>query len=807
MLAGMLSFGAVPAFASSSNAALSTPNVTYSFATPAGTGSYTAASPYNASVTFGTILINNITLAPGATDNVILTFPSSYQMGLGITNGELTSTISTGIGGVSATDGGVGGYVYANSSTVQYLQLASAPTTLTNTTIGTYNGIYVTGAQILSPSQEQITIEGNTSGDTGELFVNTPVNSVSGVSSGPVNVQISDSQAVLTGGTVTIGSIVSGGTVTTVTSTATVAQNGQGNATIMIQENTIDALKGYSASYSASTWNSSQESGYGDLHLDLPADFTWGTPTAAFAGGWAGNTPNITSGAPTEPGTTVSVSNEPWQIGITTNGSGNSRLMIWPGTSSSTGAGTLTITVPISAQYNAPTGTITGTLGGTNTGLTPGTFTLGTVGTYNISSTAPSPGTKFLGTYQATLPTFSVSEGVANTLIQGRNLSLTLPSGVQWSVAPIAVTTTGSATLTSPTITNANSTVTYTINNVASGGSASTIDFEQGEVNILPSATVGPVSVSISGSGVSSTATPMTLASPVTVTATTTPTVTVGGQSQAIGNVTLTEAAAGAISATTQGNQDYIDLFAPPGTYFNTPAPTATVTSGNLVINGSGISVGSAVYSGGSQNMIQIPVTNGSTVASTVTISGITMTFQPSVAAGPVTLEVGGSALVDPRIYPSLTGTDYTTTVNVANVATVATQAAPTTPTAPSGGSANFTVGATVYSVNGVQYVMDVAPYISNGRSFVPVRYLANALGATTTWDAATQTVTLTLGSNTETMTIGSTTMTVNGTATTMDVAPVIVNGRTMLPARWVAQGFGAQVGWNPATQEVLITW
>ncbi|MDA8336685.1 MAG: hypothetical protein M0Z41_17130, partial [Peptococcaceae bacterium] len=187
MLAGMLAFGVVPAFASSSNAALSTPNVTYSFATPAGPTTnpsgapiiYSGSTPYIASVTFGTILINNITLGPGATDNVILTFPSSYQMGT--VDGELgtVNEVSTGIGGVSATDGGVGGYVYANNSTVQYLQLASAPTTLTNTTSTTYNGIYVTGAQILSPSQEQITIEGNTSGDTGELFVNTPVNSVS----------------------------------------------------------------------------------------------------------------------------------------------------------------------------------------------------------------------------------------------------------------------------------------------------------------------------------------------------------------------------------------------------------------------------------------------------------------------------------------------------------------------------------------------------------------------------------------------------------------------------------------------------
>ena len=53
--------------------------------------------------------------------------------------------------------------------------------------------------------------------------------------------------------------------------------------------------------------------------------------------------------------------------------------------------------------------------------------------------------------------------------------------------------------------------------------------------------------------------------------------------------------------------------------------------------------------------------------------------------------------------------------------------------------------------------------------------------------------------------TIGSTSYTVNGEAKTADVAPEIANDRTMLPARFVAEAFGAVVGWDAGSQTVLI--
>jgi hypothetical protein len=116
-----------------------------------------------------------------------------------------------------------------------------------------------------------------------------------------------------------------------------------------------------------------------------------------------------------------------------------------------------------------------------------------------------------------------------------------------------------------------------------------------------------------------------------------------------------------------------------------------------------------------------------------------------------------------------------------------------------------FKVGSKEYRVNGEEKIMDVAPYIKGDRTYVPMRYLGEILGAEVVWDDAARTVTLTRGDITVVFIIGSTSYTVNGEAKTADVAPEITNDRTMLPARFVAEAFGVVVGWDAATRTVLI--
>ena len=92
---------------------------------------------------------------------------------------------------------------------------------------------------------------------------------------------------------------------------------------------------------------------------------------------------------------------------------------------------------------------------------------------------------------------------------------------------------------------------------------------------------------------------------------------------------------------------------------------------------------------------------------------------------------------------------------------------------------------------------MDAAPYISQDRTFVPVRFLGNALGVTNEnifWDTETSKAKLVLGSRSAELTIGKIELLAGSQAKTMDVAPELKNARTYLPARFVAEALGYQV-------------
>ena len=106
-----------------------------------------------------------------------------------------------------------------------------------------------------------------------------------------------------------------------------------------------------------------------------------------------------------------------------------------------------------------------------------------------------------------------------------------------------------------------------------------------------------------------------------------------------------------------------------------------------------------------------------------------------------------------------------------------------------------MTIGSNDFVVNNeVVNVEDAAPYVANDRTYVPFRALGEALGAEVVWDNDARTVTYTLGKTEVVMTIGETTYTVNGEEKTMDVAPEITNDRTYVPVRFVGEALGFKV-------------
>ena len=101
-----------------------------------------------------------------------------------------------------------------------------------------------------------------------------------------------------------------------------------------------------------------------------------------------------------------------------------------------------------------------------------------------------------------------------------------------------------------------------------------------------------------------------------------------------------------------------------------------------------------------------------------------------------------------------------------------------------------------------------VVPYIDdNGRTMVPVRFIAEKLGASVAWDPVLRKVTITHEGKVIIMNIGSTQYFVNGEKKAMDTAPAIKAGwnRTMVPIRFVAEALGMSVGWDPTNKLVLI--
>lgn len=108
--------------------------------------------------------------------------------------------------------------------------------------------------------------------------------------------------------------------------------------------------------------------------------------------------------------------------------------------------------------------------------------------------------------------------------------------------------------------------------------------------------------------------------------------------------------------------------------------------------------------------------------------------------------------------------------------------------------------------LDGRELTFDVAPVIKNGRTLVPVRGLLSAMGAQVTWDAGTQTVGVTLNTINMKLPVGSDTATVNGAPVHLDVPAEIIGNRTLIPLRFVSETLGARVAYDDASATITIT-
>jgi hypothetical protein len=122
-----------------------------------------------------------------------------------------------------------------------------------------------------------------------------------------------------------------------------------------------------------------------------------------------------------------------------------------------------------------------------------------------------------------------------------------------------------------------------------------------------------------------------------------------------------------------------------------------------------------------------------------------------------------------------------------------------------------LTIGSKNAYVNQQLVVLDVAPFIDSGRTFVPFRFVGESLGAqvgyTTDANGRVATVTYQLGSTSIILYIGRKDALVNGRTVYLDVAPKIVQGRTVIPLRFVTEALGCKVDWDGQKMQVTIIY
>lgn len=115
-------------------------------------------------------------------------------------------------------------------------------------------------------------------------------------------------------------------------------------------------------------------------------------------------------------------------------------------------------------------------------------------------------------------------------------------------------------------------------------------------------------------------------------------------------------------------------------------------------------------------------------------------------------------------------------------------------------------------TVNGYRKEIDpgrgTAPIIVNGRTMLPIRVVIETMGGTIGWYGNEQKVTINLKGTSIEFWIGSKTTRVNGVEKTTDVAPQVVNGRTMIPLRFVIENLpGCEVNWDGETSAITISF
>lgn len=118
-----------------------------------------------------------------------------------------------------------------------------------------------------------------------------------------------------------------------------------------------------------------------------------------------------------------------------------------------------------------------------------------------------------------------------------------------------------------------------------------------------------------------------------------------------------------------------------------------------------------------------------------------------------------------------------------------------------------MTVGKAQATVDGEKVTLPGAPFVQKGTStnYLPLRFVADSLGAQVVWNNKTKRVTVLRGDTMLELWVGSKNMTVNGVRQPIAVAPMVIKGSVYVPVRVISEQLGQEVGWESKTKTITI--
>lgn len=116
-----------------------------------------------------------------------------------------------------------------------------------------------------------------------------------------------------------------------------------------------------------------------------------------------------------------------------------------------------------------------------------------------------------------------------------------------------------------------------------------------------------------------------------------------------------------------------------------------------------------------------------------------------------------------------------------------------------------MTIGKKDYSINSEKKKMDTVPFVQDSRTLVPVRFVAEAIGAQVEWDSENQVVKIANNDSVITLKVGENTYSLNGKTSEIDTKSIIKDSRTFIPIRFVAEALGLNVEYNDTDKIVTL--